>query len=168
MSESPEAERSSQVNKTESTPQHSPPKKSSNKSKIKLPPLIPRQCYWNGERSNLRPYIKRWHHHLRGAQDEEALMFLQQYVLRAYKYIIQNSSSIIACLQCLEELCTNKRMYPERTTAQRNPRHFHDNKATSRVSFKLGGNSCQNLKNNKREPRILNTSERQYFHILNI
>ena len=84
--------------KTESEPQQTFAENSSKQPSTKLPPLHPRQCYWNGERAKLRPYIQRWYDNLEGSQDEEALMFLQQCVPPAYKYIIQISSLLISCL----------------------------------------------------------------------
>ena len=77
--------------KTESAPQQTSAEKSSKKPSAQLPPRHPRQCYWNRERARLIPYIQRWYDNLEGSQDEEALMFLQQCVPPAYKYVIQSS-----------------------------------------------------------------------------
>ena len=84
---------------SESTPQQSSTERSSNQTKVKLPPLNPRQCYWNGDRTHLRPYNKKWYDHLEilvEEAQEEALMSLKQCFPSAYKYVIQGSSSLIA------------------------------------------------------------------------
>ena len=143
--------KSGQVNETESTPQQTAAKysestpqqysteRSSNQPKLKLPPLNPRQCYWNGDRTQLRPYIKQWYNHIvilsEGAQDEEALMFLQQCTPPAYKYVIQKSKYLKACFQHLEALCINERINAERTEAQGNPRSSNEDGAMSRHQF---------------------------------
>ena len=68
LSKTPETRSSGQVSetedryaflftKTESAPQQTSAEKSSKQPSTKLPPLHPRQCYWNGERAKLRPYI---------------------------------------------------------------------------------------------------------------
>ena len=64
---------------------------------------------------------------LEEAQEEEALLFLQKCVPPTYKYVIQGCSSLIACFQRLEALCTDERMYAERSAAQRNPINSHEN-----------------------------------------
>ena len=75
-------------------------------------------------------------------------MFLQQCVPPAYKYVIQGSSSLIACFQRLEALCTDERMYYERIAAQRNPRSFHEDKG-------IGRNNYQTRRNKPGEKRKL-------------
>ena len=77
-----------------------------------------------------------WYDHLEmlveEGQEKEALTFLQQCVPFPNKYIIPGSSSLIACFQRLEELCSDDRIYPERTAAQRNPRSFSEDEAIRR------------------------------------
>lgn len=66
--------------KNENEPQQTFAENSLKQPSTKLPPLHPRQCYWNGERTKLRPYIQRWYDHLEGSHNEKALIFLQQCV----------------------------------------------------------------------------------------
>ena len=91
----------------------------------------------------LRPNNKQWYDHIvklsERAQDQEALMFLQQRVLSAYKYVIQKSKTIIACFQVLETLCINEGMHAEATAAKGNPKSFPGDEAINKNGSKSGG-----------------------------
>ena len=68
----------------------------------------PKQAVWNGERTKLRSYIQQWHTQFKGLWDKKAITILHKCLPPPYRDFIQDSPTLMECLQILEKFCVKE------------------------------------------------------------
>ena len=68
----------------------------------------PKQAIWNGDRTKLRSYIQQWHTQFKGLSDKKAITSLHKCLPPPYTDFIQDSPTLMDCLQILEKFCVKE------------------------------------------------------------
>ena len=74
----------------------------------KTPTFHPKQALWYGKISKLKSYIQQWHTQLKGFSNKKTIAILQQCIPPPYEDIIQESLTLIECLQILDRFCAKE------------------------------------------------------------
>ena len=71
---------------------------------MKLPAVTFAEYAWDGDSSTLHGYIPKWHAELGQHSSNESIPFLRQLVPKRYCYLLNNLSTLKACLKALKVL----------------------------------------------------------------
>merc|ERR1712080_188779 len=80
----------------------------------RLPPLSPKQFYWDGECAMLRIMIRLWKKNLAGYSDQMALSFLRTCVSEKWTFIVDTHDTLKECLETFALYSANEDLYLRR------------------------------------------------------
>merc|ERR1712080_459288 len=80
----------------------------------RLPPLSPKQFYWDGECAMLRIMIRLWKKNLAGYSDQMALSFLRTCVSEKWTFIVDTHDTLKECLEAFALYSANEDLYLRR------------------------------------------------------